>query len=319
MIGGSAHSAGALRYVLPLLSSIGGELREGEIAYDADLRKVVVRTDDGLEVVGKETVYYDGESFPLITSNAYRNPSTFNPVRYSEISAGNVLIKGKIYKNSSDISCIHDLGSPITGFGNHDGSALPTHTIPAGMQYPLYLYLVADGAGFDCVYSYKATGPESSLIGTNGWLRAQSLVGAVAFGGGATYKTVKNRTFVRNSGGGSLELYINSGTNTANENVAIFVPSMKSVGFTGMTCTSTSHQILVNEKITLPYFTKSKNKSNAATVGYVKAGGCDGFTSSRGDAFEYIFQTSDRKIYTTSNVGIMISITGWTENQITSI
>lgn len=311
----SVYSSGALRHILPYLSSITGTLKVGEIAYDDENGKLVVKTNDGIESM--VTTVYDKESFPLISTNSYKNTS-FTNVKYSEISAGKIYLKGRVYSNSAPINCLHDDNAPTTGFGNYDGSTVPSTEPPSGHPNPMYLYLIQDGSGFKCAFSFNSNGPNSTFVGLRPWILAQTIVGATGFSASASLKTIGNRTHTRNAMFGMLQLVVDSGTNLEIDNPALLTPSMKSIGISNIYC-SGSDAISINEKVILPFFTKSKNKRNRATSVYVKAGGCDGFTSPNGDAFEYIFTSNERKIYTTSTTFSLISILGWTEKQLTSI
>ena len=313
----NVYSSGALRHILPFLSSITGGLREGEIAYDEINKNVVFKTDGSVKPLGVDT--YVPEKFPEIISMSYINGSS-QLVRHSDISAGNIKIKGKFYSNTSSISCAFDASSPTTGFGFFDGSTKPTSTpTNPAFFHPMYLYLVQDGDGFKCVHSYNLTGPESSLVGSRNWIRVQTQVGAVSEAhGGLIIKTVGTRSYVRNANAGMIEFFMMPGSHTAYEDAFFLTSSMKSVQLEGLTC-ETSETVSIEEKINTPLFTKFIKARNAKLADlYAVVGGCDGYIKPRGDAMEYIFSLSERKIYVSTTAYKPLRITEWTENQLTS-
>ena len=171
----SAFSSGALRFILPYLNDIAG-MKEGELAYDSVKKGIAYKNDSGVYLLANnvdKTPYF---SIPEIETTV-----NFTGIGQGQlwayVHAGKIRIGNMIYSNVVETKCVYDQASPNLGIGYFDGSAY-SGTFDSSYIKPSYLYLVADGSGFKCIFSHNVNGLSSPYNNLR-WLRAASYVGSV--------------------------------------------------------------------------------------------------------------------------------------------
>lgn len=156
---GAIFGGNILRVVIPTLTELGSfELRENELAIDDATGALRIHRDGKLL-----PMYKLQEIYPTIYSFD-DSATSYNEVR---IGDGILFIGGKVYKNSSEISC----QTETAGLGG----VVDTDVPPESTMW-LYLYLVPDTrvgyeGNFNCVLSPEVSGP----VSYNDWKRVLSV------------------------------------------------------------------------------------------------------------------------------------------------
>lgn len=148
----NVYSSGALRFILPYLSTIGS-LKEGEIAYDSLKKALVFKTDTNLislNNIDKTPTF----NIPIIETVI---GGTTSPIYKAYVAPGKIRIGNIVYTNSTHTSCVHDASNVVLGLSHFDGS-ISSVTAPTNYTKPIYLYLVGNNSGFKCIFSFNDTG-----------------------------------------------------------------------------------------------------------------------------------------------------------------
>lgn len=298
--GTSAYSSGALRFVLPYLSSFGSlQMKEGEIAYDDTNKRIVYKTNDQTLSLIPNLDQSNYGNFPLIeTAISFWG----QPYVYSYISAGKIKIGNKEFINSQAISC----DSRNAGWNGHDDTT-PTGYVDDGNIPPTYLYLSENGNGFRCIYSFSSTGPSSNYSSSR-WLRAATNVGSYGSAtmlktiGGFTYGRSINMRFIPGSGGGPFTV----------DQKNLITSTMKLIKFGRVSCSSSNYFLLMEPHHVL-------NENSASVVAQVPVIICS--------SSPYITDTTDLILGSTSpsvltfngNYVVNVPIAGWLEKPLASL